>query len=55
MWNFLVIASKKFVTRTSGATVTEYAMLLALIVLLSIALVQVIGQQVLPMYIVTGF
>ena len=50
MWNFFVIAAKRLVTRTSGATLAEYALLLALIVVVCIAAVQFLGQNVLPLY-----
>jgi Flp pilus assembly pilin Flp len=50
MWTFFVIAAKKLVTRTSGATLSEYALLLALIVVVCIAAVQALANNVLPLY-----
>ena len=52
MWNFFVIAAKRLVTRTSGATLAEYALLLALIVMVCIAVVRFLGENVLPLYLI---
>jgi Flp pilus assembly pilin Flp len=46
---------KRFADDESGATMTEYALLLLLIVLVVIGVCKLLGQEVLPLFQVSQF
>jgi len=46
----IVAIARKIGTRTSGATMVEYGLLLGLIVLVCVGVAAILGQNVLPLY-----